>query len=366
MSPRSSLCFLVTGGAGFIGCNLSQALAAQGHRVRIYDNLSRPGVRANLEWLTSQHGEVITLVEASVADRASIRQAVTGVDGVFHLAAQVAVTTSLEQPLADFETNLQGTVELLEALRALPSPPPLVYTSTNKVYGCLLDVEMLELERRWSPADVVLARRGIAETRPLEFRSPYGCSKGAADQYVLDYAKSFGLPATVFRMSCIYGPHQMGSEAQGWVAHMLMRAIDHQPITIFGDGKQVRDVLYVDDLVDALQRGWKHIGRLAGKAFNVGGGPDNTLSLLELMDTISAIHGRAPELSFEGWRTADQKYYASDTRALQRESGWSPQVRVQAGVKRLYHWLMEQRSDEESSSPELDDEQIPTGETIHG
>jgi CDP-paratose 2-epimerase len=367
MSQSRSLTFLVTGGAGFIGSNLTQALAHQGHDVRIYDNLSRPGVRANLEWLVAQHGDRVTLVEACITDRHSLREAVRDVDGVFHLAAQVAVTTSLEQPLFDFETNLCGTLELLEALRALRRPPPLVYTSTNKVYGCLLDVEMRELERRWLPVDVVLARRGIAESRPLEFRSPYGCSKGAADQYVLDYAKSFGLPATVFRMSCIYGPRQMGSEAQGWVAHLLMRALEDQPITIFGDGKQVRDVLYVDDLMVALQRGWEHIDRLAGRAFNVGGGPDQTLSLLELIDMISAIQGESPELNFEAWRTADQQYYASDTRAFCRESGWSPQVNVSDGVNRLYHWLIERRRAQVSSARCAAGEGLlPAGETIHG
>ena len=334
---------LVTGGAGFIGSNLAHALARSGHRVRIYDNLSRHGVRDNLAWLTAAHGDQISLIEACVSDRGHMREAVLDVDAVFHLAAQVAVTTSLVDPLADFETNLRGTIELLEALRALHRPPPLVFTSTNKVYGCLQDVPVRELDRRWVPSDTVLARLGIPETRALEFRSPYGCSKGAADQYVLDYAKTFGLPACVFRMSCIYGPRQLGSEDQGWVAHLLIQAIEGRPITIYGDGKQVRDVLFIDDLVAALQLGWRSIEQLAGQAFNIGGGPDNTLSLLELIDAITQLQGEPPEVAFDNWRPADQHYYVSDIRRFFRVTGWRPRVGVSDGIARLYGWLIERR-----------------------
>ena len=343
MRRPTRLRFLVTGGAGFVGCNLAHALAERGHCVRIYDNLSRPGVGENLAWLLAEHGEQITAIEACITDRPRLSEAIAGVDGVFHLAAQVAVTTSLEQPLSDFDTNLRGTLELLEALRAVRRPPALVFTSTNKVYGCLQDVDVRDLGRRWSPADAALARRGVAENRPLDFRSPYGCSKGAADQYVLDYAKTFGLPATVFRMSCIYGPRQMGNEAQGWVAHLLIQAIAGRPITVFGDGKQVRDVLFVDDLVDALLRGYRDIGGLAGRAFNIGGGPDNTLSLLELIEAITDMCGRAPKVAFEAWRPADQPYYVSDTRAFSRATGWRPRVSVSEGIGRLYRWLIERR-----------------------
>lgn len=362
------LTFLVTGGAGFIGCNLAHRLASDGHQVRIYDNLSRAGVRENLTWLASCYPDRIQLYEACITNRPRLRQAVTGVAGVFHLAAQVAVTTSLNRPFLDFDTNLRGTLELLEALRALPEPPPLVYTSTNKVYGCLPDIELRESDRRWEPVDAVLARRGVGETRSLEFRSPYGCSKGAADQYVLDYAKTFGLPATVFRMSCIYGPHQLGSEAQGWVAHFLIRTLHDQPITIYGDGKQVRDVLYVDDLVDALVRAWCDIDRLTGRPFNMGGGPPHTLSLLELLEAIEALHGRRPAITQAEWRPGDQRYYVSDLRDFHAQTGWRPRIGVRQGIARLYRWLAERRraSGDDVTSPQASAGLHPAGGTING
>jgi CDP-paratose 2-epimerase len=335
---------LITGGAGFIGSNLCDRLATAGHRVRILDNLSRSGAKGNLEWLRQRHAHRIELVLGDVRDRGAVRAATGDVAAAFHLAAQVAVTTSLEEPQDDFSVNAQGTLELLEALRQQPSPPPLLYTSTNKVYGCLGDVELTENERRWSPADERLARRGVGEDRPLQFRSPYGCSKGAADQYVLDYAETFGLRTVVFRMSCIYGPHQHGTEEQGWVAHFLLRALQTQPLTIFGDGKQVRDVLYIDDLVSAFVLAWKGIDNLAGRAFNIGGGPAGTLSLLELLDAIETFHGSRPVVSFDAWRPGDQRYYVSDTSAFRRATGWRPRVPVAEGVRRLNDWLREQHS----------------------
>src|SRR5690606_38061665 len=266
---------LVIGGAGFIGCNLVAHLVRSGRRVRIYDDLSRPGVDRNLAWLQRMFGDRVEARIADVRDRPRLRDAIAGVEAVFHLAAQVAVTTSLADPLHDFEVNARGTLEVLEAIRACDVPPALVFTSTNKVYGCLPDVPLHDTGTRWEPTSSQLATRGIDELRPLEFRTPYGCSKGCADQYVLDYAQTFGIPATVFRMSCIYGPHQFGTEDQGWVAHFLIRALEDRPITIYGDGKQVRDVLFVDDLVDAFIRGWARIGLLSGRAFNIGGGPLN-------------------------------------------------------------------------------------------
>jgi CDP-paratose 2-epimerase len=345
MSRTAPRAILVTGGAGFVGSNLAHALASDGFRVCVYDNLSRPGVRDNVAWLQAEHGGLIELVEACITDRLRLRRAVSRADAVFHLAAQVAVTTSLVDPLGDLEVNVRGTVELLEAMRAVQRPVPLVFASTNKVYGCLSDVRMRELGRRSWPLNSALARSGIAETRPLAFRSPYGCSKGAADQYVLDYAQSFGLRAAVFRMSCIYGPRQMGCEAQGWVAHLLMQAIDDQPVTIFGSGKQVRDVLYVDDLIRALRLAWRNINRIAGRAFNIGGGPRNALSLLELVDAIEAMRAARPQLVFERARLADQQYYVSDTRAFRRATGWRPRVSVSEGIARLYHWLLYRKRD---------------------
>jgi CDP-paratose 2-epimerase len=263
---------------------------------------------------------------------------------VFHLAAQVAVTTSLVDPAADFEVNVRGTLNVLEAVRAQEQPPPLFFTSTNKVYGGMEDVPLRLAGRRYEPVDPALAARGFAEDRRLDFHSPYGCSKGAADQYVLDYARSYGLRTVVFRMSCIYGPHQFGTEDQGWVAHFLIQALAERPITLYGDGMQVRDVLYFDDLVRAFLLAEERIDELAGRAFNMGGGPGQTLSLLELVDSIAELHGERPEVCFESWRTGDQRYYVSDHRAFSRATGWRPHVSVKEGIGRLYNWLMESRA----------------------
>jgi CDP-paratose 2-epimerase len=333
---------VIIGGAGFIGCNLAAALAGSGERVRIYDDLSRPGVDANLAWLGKTFGAKIDAVVADVRDRATLRNALHDAQAVFHFAAQVAVTTSMAEPRHDFDVNAGGTLEVLEALRARREPPPLVFTSTNKVYGCLDDIAMRIAGERWVPVDEG-SHRGIAEDRPLDFRTPYGCSKGCADQYVLDYARSFGLPACVFRMSCIYGPHQLGTEDQGWVAHFLRCAIAGAPITIYGDGRQVRDVLYVDDLVDAFVRARRDIRALSGRAFNIGGGPDRAISLRELVDRIGELSGEPPELAFAEWRPGDQRYYVSDTAAFTQATGWRPRVGPGAGIEALHGWLAANR-----------------------
>jgi CDP-paratose 2-epimerase len=332
---------LITGGAGFIGANLATHLVRRGHTVRVLDDLSRAGIDRNLAWLCAQHGDCIDLQIGDIRDRDLARAAVRDVAAVFHFAGQTAVTTSLIDPVHDFSVNAGGTLALLEAMRALPDPPPVVFTSTNKVYGCLPDLELRIDGTRWQPVDGTVRVRGIDERRPLAFRTPYGCSKGAADQYVLDYAHSFQIPAVVFRMSCIYGPRQLGTEDQGWLAHFLIRAIDGAPITIYGDGMQVRDVLFVDDLVDAFVRAWSQIGWLRGNAYNIGGGPRNTLSLLELIDMIEQLHGRRPEVRFEPWREGDQRYYVSDTRAFSAATGWQPRVTPRAGVEALHSWLIE-------------------------
>jgi CDP-paratose 2-epimerase len=332
---------LITGGAGFIGANLANALALRGHAVRVLDNLSRDGVSRNLAWLRAQHGARIEVQIADVRDRPSVRAAVHDAAAVFHFAGQTAVTTSLVEPRHDFAVNAGGTLEILEAVRALVDPPPVVFTSTNKVYGCLPDLPLRNEGSRWRPQDPALDAAGIDEQRRLEFRTPYGCSKGAADQYVLDYAQTFQLPAVVFRMSCIYGPRQLGTEDQGWLAHFLIRAQRGEPITIYGDGLQVRDVLFVDDLVDAFLRAWAQIDVVRGRAFNIGGGPGNTLSLVELIDMIEHLSGRRPELRFEPWREGDQRYYVSDTRAFMAATGWRSHVGPGPGVETLHGWLGE-------------------------
>jgi len=340
---------LITGGAGFIGTNLADRLLAAGREVRVYDNLSRAGVEQNLQWLRETHGERLQIDISDVRDADRLRSAVDGVSQVFHLAAQVAVTSSLDDPAEDFEVNLRGTLNLLEAIRHARRPPSLVFTSTNKVYGALEDVALDATGSRYQPCDAGLRDTGIGEARPLDFHSPYGCSKGGADQYVLDYARSYGLRTAVFRMSCIYGPHQFGTEDQGWVAHFLIRALRGEPITLYGDGLQVRDILYVEDLVDALLRCQARMQDVAGRAFNIGGGPANTVSLVELLEQIGRLTGRQPSVEHADWRTGDQRYYVSDSAAFAAATGWAPKVGAIEGVRRLHDWLVAQRRGERSA-----------------
>ena len=331
---------LITGGAGFIGTNLADRLLSEGRRVRIFDNLSRPGVERNLDWLYERHGSRLHFMQADIRDPEDVHAAVRDASQVFHFAAQVAVTTSLKDPVEDFEINARGTLNLLEAIRQCADRPGLVFTSTNKVYGHLDDVALTTIGGRYLPIDPE-RRAGFGEEHARDFQGPYGCSKGAADQYVLDYAQTYGLSATVFRMSCVYGPHQCGNEDQGWVAHFLSCALTGRPITLYGDGCQVRDVLYVDDLVDGLQLAQRRMDSLRGRAFNIGGGPQRTTSLLELVSLIEELNGAAPKLEFAKWRSADQRYYVSDISRFVRASGWSPKVGVREGVTRLYRWLAE-------------------------
>ncbi len=334
---------LITGGAGFVGTNLAARLLREGLHVLLLDNLARAGVEENLRWLRDTGGSRLSVEIGDVRDRALVRSAVARAEAVFHFAAQVAVTTSLCEPLDDFAVNAGGTLNVLEAIRTRPHPPPLVYTSTNKVYGALGDLAMRGTERRHEPQDEA-ARVGIGEERPLDFHSPYGCSKGAADQYVRDYARSFGLPTIVFRMSCIYGPHQFGTEDQGWVAHFLTQALQGRPITLYGDGRQVRDVLFVDDLVEALLLAMQRMSTASGEAFNIGGGPANAVSLLELLEMIGELTGRRPDVRFDDWRPGDQKYYVSNTARYQQATGWRARTGVQQGLEQLATWLERERA----------------------
>ena len=336
---RSRPLTVITGGAGFIGTNVAERLLQDGHDVLVYDNLARAGVEQNLQSLCTRHPEVEVQV-ADIRDKYKVERAIRSARHVFHLAAQVAVTTSLVQPTVDFEVNAAGTINVLEAVRSCPTPPSLIFTSTNKVYGNLLDVGLRANGSRYEPDDAVVRANGIGERRPLDFHSPYGCSKGTADQYVLDYARSYGLPAVVFRMSCIYGPHQCGNEDQGWVAHFVAHALAGQPLVIYGDGKQVRDVLFVDDLVDAFLLARDRMEDLAGQAFNMGGGVAHTTSLLELLAALEPIAGRKLTVSFDEWRTGDQRYYVSDTRKFRQAAGWRATVDVRDGLQRLATWLM--------------------------
>jgi CDP-paratose 2-epimerase len=306
---------LITGGAGFIGSNLADRLASEGEHVLLFDSLERPGVEANLAWLRERHPTQVSAVIADVRDGAAVREAVESASAVFHLAAQVAVTTSMTDPAEDLQVNLMGSFNVLQALRR--GRQPCVFASTNKVYGKLAGIDLALIEEAWQPADPALRAAGVNERQALDFCTPYGCSKGAADQYVLDHAASFGIPTAVMRMSCIYGTRQLGTEDQGWVAHFLLRALAGQPITIFGDGCQVRDILYVDDAVNAYVAAWRRIDRVAGTAFNLGGGPANAISLRQLLRHIGTLLGHASTVCYGEWRPNDQRWYVSDPRQAQ-------------------------------------------------
>jgi CDP-paratose 2-epimerase len=310
----------------------------------VFDNLSRPGVEENVLELKRDFPGKILFTHADVRDRDALRGAVEQANAIYHLAAQVAVTTSLEDPVADLETNLIGTIHLLEAVRRSERQPPILFTSTNKVYGKLAGIRLAKRSRRYEPEDPALARTGAGEDQPLEFLSPYGCSKGSADQYVLDYARSYGMRATVFRMSCIYGPYQRGSEDQGWVAHFLRQAMKGEPITIYGDGKQVRDLLFVEDLVDAMRLALANMNVAASEAFNLGGGVANSTSLVELIDEIRDLAGGFVDIHWGPERLADQKWYVADTSKAQALLGWAPRTSIREGLQVLRGWYLERPS----------------------
>ena len=342
---------LVTGGAGFIGSNIADRLARDGHDVLVYDALTRTGVERNLDWLQSRHPERISHVRADVRDAASLEAAAREASATFHMAAQVAVTTSLVDPVEDFDVNVRATLTLLEAARRRETPTPLIFASTNKVYGDLADVELTLTNRAYVPAEAAIRSGGIPETRPLDFHTPYGCSKGAADQYVLDYARSFGVPTAVLRMSCIYGQRQMGTEDQGWVAHFVIRALAGEPISIFGDGSQVRDVMDVGDAVDAYMAAWQRIDGVSGRAFNLGGGPANAISLRELIDYLGEITGRPVETIYSDWRAGDQRWFVADARAARAALGLKSPKGWRQGVADLMRWMQGERGHAGLSAP---------------
>jgi CDP-paratose 2-epimerase len=352
MIANDSRPILITGGAGFIGSNLADRFASEGNSVLVYDALFRPGVERNLEWLKANHGSRITPIVGDTRDEDEVRRAAADAKAVFHMAAQVAVTTSLVDPRDDFETNVRGTINILDAIRTRGEPVPVIFASTNKVYGDLGGINFDREGDRYVPQSD-LFRTGISERRSLDFHTPYGCSKGSADQYVLDYARSYGIPTVVFRMSCIYGQRQMGTEDQGWVAHFLIRALEGEPITIYGDGRQVRDVLDIRDTVDAYARALDRVGSVKGRAFNLGGGPANAISLLQLLDEIAKITGRKPELRLQDWRQGDQRWYVSDTSAARQALGLSQPRSWRDGVAALADWLRSERSVEVPAEPLL-------------
>lgn len=339
---------VITGGAGFIGCNLAESFLSEGRDVVILDNLSRAGVDQNLSWLQERHGDRVHTAPADIRDLYGIMPILKDADAVFHLAAQTAVTTSLSQPLDDFEVNARGSINVLEAVRQTGRKVPVIFASTNKVYGGLDNIVLAETEDRYMPTLAEIRNHGIGEDRPLDFCTPYGCSKGVADQYVLDYGKSFGMPTAVMRMSCIYGPRQFGTEDQGWVAHFLIRALMGEPLSIYGNGKQVRDILFIDDAVAAYRMVHAGMDRLSGRVFNLGGGARNSVSLLSLMREIEAITGSHLDKQFSEWRAGDQFYFVADTRSLEEACGWQARTNWRSGLRRLHGWLMEHRFADDS------------------
>ncbi|HEX7972832.1 MAG TPA: SDR family NAD(P)-dependent oxidoreductase [Anaerolineales bacterium] len=329
---------LITGGAGFIGCNLADTLLENGDRVLVFDNLSRKGSQANLEWLQSRHGRAFNFIEGDVRDFTSLSQAMQGVQVVYHLAAQTAVTRSVEFPWEDFDINARGTLNVLEAARLQPEHPVVFYSSTNKVYGALEGARVLDDGTRYSLPDYPI---GIDETYPVDFHSPYGCSKGAADQYMHDYARIYGIPTVVFRQSCIYGQRQFGVEDQGWVAWFVIASILGYPITIYGDGKQIRDILNVKDLVRAYILATEAIDRTAGQIYNIGGGPANALSIwAEFGSLLCDLLGNdlRPE-KIGDWRPGDQPVFISNTTKARQDFGWEPLIPVRQGVADLMEWV---------------------------
>jgi CDP-paratose 2-epimerase len=352
MRPAQDRPIAIVGGSGFIGSNLADSLLSDGEQVLVIDNLSRPGVEQNLAWLKEKHGERVVAEIIDVRDTERFVSNIARSKAVFHFAAQTAVTTSLVEPIEDFEINLRGTVNVLEATRASGRPIPVIFASTNKVYGDLDDIRMVEEDDRYLPVDGDTRARGIGEDRRLDFCTPYGCSKGAADQYVLDYAKSYGLPTAVLRMSCIYGPRQFGTEDQGWVAHFLLCALSGRPITIYGDGKQVRDILHVSDAVAAYRALLDNIGTVRGKAFNLGGGPENAVSLRALLAEIAHLTGREIPVRYEAERTGDQLYFVADTRSIEAALGWRARVPWREGIRDLAGWLGKHRISRRSESAE--------------
>lgn len=347
---------LITGGAGFIGCNAARYFGARNWNVTVLDNLSRAGTDRNLQWL--EDGTDFDFVKADVRDQARIESvlAESRFDAVLHLAAQVAVTTSVADPRTDFAVNAFGTFNVLDALRRHRPEAVFIFASTNKVYGKVAAATCELRGRRYAYVD---RPYGIDENESLEFLSPYGCSKGAADQYVLDFARIYGIPATSFRQSCIYGPRQFGVEDQGWVAWFAIASMLGRDITIFGDGKQVRDVLHVDDLLRAYEAAIRAPDRVAQQAFNVGGGPGQLLSLLDLVKMLESRLGRSIPLRWDDWRPGDQQVYVSDIRKLDTTLGWKPEIGVKAGIAQLMDWVGQNRSAFQPLEVKAQDSQMP-------
>jgi len=330
---------VVTGGGGFLGANLANHYLNEGYRVLVYDNCSRKGSRENLAWLRQHkcsHNLEILEGDIRFPTKALVR-AVESADALFHLAGQVAVTTSVSDPWNDFQINAMGTLAILELVRTSKGKRPVfLYSSTNKVYGGMEDIAIIEGEDSYAYRDFP---KGIGEARHLDFHSPYGCSKGCADQYVRDYARIYELQTVVFRQSCIYGYRQFGVEDQGWVAWFVIAAVLGRPITVFGNGKQVRDVLFIDDLIAAFDLAWTNIGNTSGNVYNIGGGPENAISLCQLIQYLNKKVNPMLSVGYAQWRSGDQPVYVSDVSSAKQDFGWQPNVNCTVGIQYLVDWV---------------------------
>jgi CDP-paratose 2-epimerase len=332
---------LITGGAGFIGCNAAGFFGARNWDITVLDNLSRSGTEKNLEWL--REGTTFDFAQVDVRDQLAVDRVVADgrFDAVIHLAAQVAVTTSVIDPRTDFAVNALGTFNVLDAVRRYSPEAVFIFASTNKVYGKITAAACELCGNRYAYAN---RPHGIGESEPLDFLSPYGCSKGAADHYALDFARIYQIPATSFRQSCIYGPRQFGVEDQGWVAWFVIASVLGRDITIFGNGKQVRDVLHVDDLMRAYEAAIRAPEKVAGEAFNIGGGPNHIISLIDLIRVLETRLQRNIPLRWDDWRPGDQQVYVSDIRKIQKTLDWKPGIGVTSGVTQLIDWVEQNRN----------------------
>jgi len=327
---------LITGGAGFIGSNLSNYFSSKGYHITIYDNLERIGAKHNLRWLKKNHPDIEVIVD-DIRNFASLKKVVKDNDAVFHLAGQVAVTSSVANPRLDFEANALGTLNVLEAARLSGHKPAVIYASTNKVYGGMEKLKIVEKKTRYTYGDLSF---GINESTCLDFHSPYGCSKGVGDQYVRDYARIYSIPTLVFRQSCIYGPRQFGIEDQGWIAWFIIALFHNKKLHIYGDGKQVRDILYIDDLIRAYEIALHDITKVRGRIYNIGGGIKNSISVwTEFKPILENLFNKKISASFSTWRPGDQKVYISDIRLIKKDLHWEPEVDNVDGITRLYDWI---------------------------
>ena len=331
---------LIIGGAGFIGINAASYFLNKNYQVTIFDNFSRPGSRENVTWLKKNKKGNLKIVKGDIClNTTKLKNALAKADLVLHLAGQVAVTTSVTDPKTDFQINALGTLNVLEAMRQSGNNPVLIYSSTNKVYGHLADVKIDKKATRYAFRNL---KHGVSEKRGLDFYSPYGCSKGSADQYVRDYSRIYGLNTIVFRQSCIYGPHQHGVEDQGWVAWFIIALTQGKKITIYGDGKQVRDLLHIDDLLKAYEQAFQNIKTTKGQIYNIGGGHKNTISIWqEFKPILEKLFQRKISVSYSDLRPGDQLIYVSDIRKAKRDFGWVPKIGIKQGIKNLYSWIQE-------------------------